>query len=112
MYKVDNMTLSRDLRITISGLAKNSEEKCDLEIMTKEKKLDFHHTLALGLRKRFTLVNHLLTQLSDIDPVLICNEKSALCTTLNFFQHPAMMQEKERKKIQPVQRNLWEMKEL
>ena len=72
------MTLSRDLRITISGLAKNIEEKCDLEIMTKEKKLDFHHTLALGLRKRFTLVNHLLTQLSDIDPVLICNEKSAL----------------------------------
>ena len=76
MYKVDNMTLSRDLRITISGVAKNSEEKCDLEIMTKEKKLDFHHTLALGLRKRFTLVNHLLTQLSDIDPVLICNEKT------------------------------------
>ena len=37
---------------------------------------------------------------------------SQRCTTLNFFQHPALMQEKERKKIQGVQRNLWEMKEL
>ena len=34
------------------------------------------------------------------------------CTTLSFFQHPAMMQEKGKEENQPVQRNLWEMKEL
>ena len=76
LYEVDNITLSKDLRIKISGLAKNSEEKCELETMAKEKKLDFHHRLALGLQKRFPLDNHLLTQLSYIDPVLICNEKT------------------------------------
>ena len=41
---------------------------------------------------------------------------SQRCTTdelcLSFFQHPAMMQEKERKKLEPVQRNLWEKTEL
>ena len=76
LYDVDNITLSKDLRITISGLAKNSEEKCELETMAKEKKLDFYHRLALGLQKRLPLDNHLLTQLAYIDPILICNEKT------------------------------------
>ena len=76
LYEVDQITLSKDVKMTISELAKNSEENWALETMAKEKKLEFHHRLALALQKRFPLDNHLLTHLSYIDPVLICNEKT------------------------------------
>lgn len=76
LHEVDQITLSKDVKMTISELAKNSEEKCELETMAKEKKLEFYHRLALGLQKRFPLDNHLLTHLSYIDPALICNEKT------------------------------------
>ena len=76
LYEVDQITLSKDVKMTISELAKNSEEKYELETMAKEKKLEFHHRLALGLQKRFPLDNNLLTNLSYIDPALVFNEKT------------------------------------
>ena len=95
LFEIEQITLSKEVKIRISELAKNSAEKCELETMAKEKKLQFHHKLAIGIQRRFPLDNNLLTQLSYIDPVLICNEKTENAFKKIAEKMPSYIKEEE-----------------
>ena len=80
LLDIHDLTLTREVKATISDLTKNLEEgkvrSAELELMAKEKKRDFYHSLALNIQKRLPLENQLLTNLAYIDPALINNEKT------------------------------------
>ena len=80
LLDIHDMTLTREVKATISDLTKNLEEgkvrSAELELMAKEKKREFYHSLALNIQKRLPLENQLLTNIAYIDPALINNEKT------------------------------------
>ena len=78
LLDIHDMTLTREVKATISDLTKNLEEgkvrSAELELMAKEKRL--LSQFGIELPETTAIENQLLTNIAYIDPALINNEKT------------------------------------
>ena len=115
LLDIKDMTLTKEVKVTISDLTKNLEEgkvrSAELVLMAKEKKRDFYHSLALNIQKRLPLDNQILTNLAYIDPALINNEKTEAAFRKIAEKMPCFIKPEEKDDVIAELRNLQIRKE-